>query len=676
MSALAAHTVVAVALALGGSTPSEDRLSGVWDCTAVTGNRGLTVSVDAGGRVGACRWPSPSQWDQVDSPGAIRGQGASVGWGLMWGVRAENQTTWLAGDPADGEQHYRSSISPAIHTVHRFADGASCEQDTFVLARQDILATRLRLKGFDAAPEVYWYANFSPCTRSIPGAPGGDWLLDSLNDFATFLEMDGRTVCHFRPASAGVYEHEYARELVRIRAKATAWTTFGDGVWIAERSLEPAAVHCGPDHGDKRVQAQAEAGWLALNPSASGQCASVMAIRPTPVNEGWEAVVYTAFGASRDDALDRIASVSARPFEEVLGETEKHWGERIGQAVLPPTVQADVIQRSRRALLTLMLCTGRDNPATVRAPGGRPLLACDWPRHGVWATEALARAGLANEAMHRVDLYASLVRNDPKPGKPEGSMPAAVNGDGTDSMPGLALDVEAPAWFLWSLERHVRRLDGEARTEYLARVWDAVDMAAGFLAAWTDSGSGEPLPSFDPAKLRDDRTDRLVLAVCTGMRSAVELASLAGRDRPEWRARARELEPCVRARCLDPDGSWKAAHPLMWWATRVIPHADDRWIAALDREVARLGELEGILAARSLYTIGACLEARPELTPQARTGFREALRRVMPDSVQAGGHGGIGPDALHSVLCFLAAAQYWEAETRLVELTRRKSPSD
>ena len=122
-----------------------------------------------------CRWPSPGHHDQIGTPlPREEEEEEGLSGGLMWGFRADGKTHWLAAPPFTTTQAYEHAGSLVINTIAHLPDSdAEAVQTLFVHPDLDILAMRLTLKGFPAAPEVYWYGDFSPCTRLIPQLPVG-----------------------------------------------------------------------------------------------------------------------------------------------------------------------------------------------------------------------------------------------------------------------------------------------------------------------------------------------------------------------------------------------------------------------------------------------------------------------------------------------------------------------
>ena len=647
-----------------------ETLFGPADCTAVTGNGGLTVGVNAYGRVTTCRWPSPGHHDQLGTPpppgDESEGPNGLSG-GVMWGFRVDGTTHWLAAPPFTTTQAYEHSGSLVINTTAKLPESAGqVTQTTFVHPERDILAMRLTLEGFSTPPEVYWYGDFSPCTRLVQQLPVADWAFDGLNDFAVFTDPIAKRTHHFRPALPGLYEWEFAKELTQVNAKTKAWARLGDGVWISFATADGAGtVHCGSEKGPDSLLAQANAGSLRGAGSAVGQCASLLAVTPGPSSDGTvQVTVFAAFAGSKIDADMALAQAHKSGFDQLRQETEEYWWNWLKSVTLPP-VTADFLDRGRRCLLHLAVATDRQTGGIARAPISRPPLALDWPCYGAWITHALDSAGLRDEASRHSAFYLDAVRTEAVAPSPLGSLPWACYTDGMEAAPATLVDTEGTAAVLWSIWNHSRLLPPEQQTAYLAECWDRLDLMGSFLAGRVDSRTGEPLHSFTAHRMRDSRSDELLVSLYTGLDRAVRIARLLGHARPHWETRLQQLGPLLRYRSLGPEGSWKAQQPLALWPTGIIPPRDPRWEPALEQQLERIDQIQGIEKARVLYLAALCLRENPEWFPKMRVPYIRALRSVMPEgkwTVSGIGPPEAFPDAARSALYYAAALAFCDAE--------------
>ena len=471
---------------------------------------------------------------------------------------------------------------------------------------------------------------------------------------------------HFRPVAPGLYEWEFAKELTQVDAKTKAWARLGDGVWIAfaEENGE-GTVHCGQETGAESVLAQANAGALPSVTSAVGQCASLLAVTPDPSSDGTRRVtVFAAFAGSKIDADMALTRARETGFDQLLKETEAYWWDWVNARPLPPVV-ADFLERSRRCLLHLAVATDRQTGGIARAPISRPPLFLDWPCHGAWVSHALDSAGLHDYAARHTAFYLSAVRMEATPPKPLGSLPWAGYTDGTEAAPATLVDAEGTALVLWSIWNHGRLLPPEQQTAYLGQCWDRLDRMGDFLAGWADTRTGEPLHSFTASRMRDVRSAELFEAVYLGLDKAVHIAGLLGHARPRWQTRLDQLGPLLRFHGLDPEGSWKTERPLALWPTGIIPPRDPRWERALETQLRRIDDLDGIEKARVLYLAALCLRENPQWFAKTRDPFIVALRGVMPEGKWT--VSGIAapeeyPDAVRSTLCYAAALAFCDAE--------------
>ncbi len=635
-----------------------EEVFGVSDVVAASGNGGLTACVNDHGRVSVCKWPSPGYYDQLTYRIRSRNEkfpGVPPSDGLKWGLRIGGETKWLCGEPWKSTQCYAAVDSTVIKTRLASSEaGLTATQYLFVCPDADVLVVHLVVEGLDAAPTIFWHADFSPCTRLIPEVPIGDWLLDGANDFAVFEAGNHGAICHFRPEGATHDDWARAREFAAQEAGPDAWRTFRQGVWIVYGSPdEILGFQCGLEGEDASAFKQADLGRLSGSRAAVGSCDSAIALRPAVKEGAYAATVLVAFGESYDQARERFMQAKGKGYERLKEEADGYWREWLRGTILPATDDESLTALIKRCLLVLATAMDRRSSAIVRAPLVQPPLALDWPRHGVWMTTALDLAGLHEPASRHTGFYAEGIRGSDLPGARAGSFPAAFYANGTAAIPSAVLDVEAPAWVLWSFWRHGLSLGPAARPTYFATIWDATLLSTEFLAGWSDVNTGLPLHSFDPSLVRDTRSPELLLTVSTGVASGLHIANALGQDRPGWSARANEMEALCLSTCLDRERQWTLRDPLSYWPADIIPAGDSRWDEYAEARLKALGDLRGYEAARSLCDIAMVWQNRPAklalVRPHLLAAMRHALRMEEGPSLAF-------PDALHASLAFIGAS--------------------
>jgi hypothetical protein len=372
---------------------------------AIAGNGGLTVGVDRDGRIGLCRWPSPGYYNQVRYR-TRNDHSAPPGEGLMWGLRIHDRAFWLCGEPWDTTVRYARGDGSGIEISSALPESrVSVSEHVYVHPSQDLLLLRLTVHGCRSTPTIYWYANFSPCTRLIPELPVADWALDAWNDFAVFTVDGGTTLHHFRPRQPGADTWKKAEGLVASGAGLDAWRSFEDGVWIAYTSPNSVmGFQCAVDGSETSALAQAEKGALGNQPGAAGQCHAAVALAPIADGADYVATVVVAFGKNSNEATAALAYASERGYDALVDETTRYWTQWVSAATMPQTDNAALIAACKRDLVTLALCTDRETAAVVRSPVAQPPYAMDGAEHGAWVTLAYDLAGY-HEAARRHSLF-------------------------------------------------------------------------------------------------------------------------------------------------------------------------------------------------------------------------------------------------------------------------------
>lgn len=495
------------------------------DPGTLIGNGALTAVADDFGRVTVCRWPGPAMNDQLG------------GGGLGWGIARGGKTQWFGPDFCKATP--KEPVTPPLSAVIlEFGDGSSAIQQTFTAIDRDVLVSRVTLYDFDAPPELVWRADFSPCTRILPELAGIDGLPG--HDFAAFVK-DGR-VYHFRPVRPG--RKEFAA------AAAGEMEAFQDakGVWIVCGSPQTAEVSCAPGGGEK----------------AFGDCRSLFRWRLPASGDSAVATVFAAFGATRAEAEQTLDAAMAAGANALLAQVVSYWAWFAETAASP---DGDGPNR-RNDLVTLGMAVDKATGAFSRNPAGASPAALCYTRDCAWAALALDLAGRHETASRMLGFIASAVRTEQRRGKPLGSLPLAVYGDGTEALPHLALDADAPAYALGGMWRHVTAIEDAAqRQEFIQAVWDSAALMGDFLAGWTDSRNREPLYSFDTTAWRDRLGDGRLLTTYMGVDAALRLADAAAvPEPPEWARRKVELDALIRFQLVDREAKvWKSPHILPYW---------------------------------------------------------------------------------------------------------------
>jgi hypothetical protein len=500
----------------------------------------------------------------------------------------------------------------------------------------------LLVRGTDAPPEIFWYSDFAPCTRVLPELPIADCTLSAWNDFAAFEADDGNTVCHFRPRRPGAAEWDRAEALARQAAPTAEWAAFDEGVWVAYTSPNPIrGFQCGREQDSTSAFSQADSGTLFGQAACVGQCDSAIAIEPVKTDAGYAATVFVAFGKHYAQTGEILRFATGEGYDALLERTLEHWSRWLGTAHLPATDDADVVNACKRDLLTIAQCLDGNSHAIAASPSA-PLGALDWPRHGIWTTLALDLAGYHDLAEAHALFYCGAIRTEGRRGKPYGSMPAALYGNGIEGVPHVILDAEAVAWTLATCWRHVGFLDTPHRRGFLAQIHDAATRASDFLVDWADSRTREPLPSFDPRHGRDVQSEEQLLVQHLGISSALAILTGLGELTPEdLSRRKRDLEALIIFSCVDKNGVWKSdAIPPLGRAAMDSTELPS-WDAVIERRLAAAAS-DPVTA---LCDAALAWERKPDKLASLRPLLGEVSRGDRP-----------GVDAVAAARHFIAAA--------------------
>ncbi|MEA3366040.1 MAG: hypothetical protein U9Q79_10415, partial [Candidatus Hydrogenedentes bacterium] len=510
--------------------------------------------------------------------------------------------------------------------------------------------------------KVYWFANFTPCTRLIPEAPVADNIFDYANDFAVFTPDNGRTIVHFRPLDVRGVDWDEARRLALLGGDAPEWQEFDEGVWIAQSpDKPPTAFQCGVSGTDSSAFRQVESGTLEGQTAAVGDCDSAFEFTCGPPPEGKEAdpvTVFIAFGKTYGEAIDALDYARKSGYDTLLEEATLRLTDNL-KSLGTTTNWANILFQ------VLLTCMDGETGALVRMPLANPPLHVDIPRHGVMSAYVLSLAGRHELVRKRIDFYLNALRTESSPGRPAGSIPAGLYANGEEAVPHAILDVDAVGWVLWLCRHHAENLDSSERSAFIETAWRKIELAADFLASWADPRTGLPRTAFNPQKLRDDQSPGLAIHTYMGLESALALATLKGQERPEWRKRMQEIENVIRARYIGPDGFWCIPRPELYWNISLVPDTHPRWQPTLDNLVTSLYATKPSPVVASEIVFAATVI--PGAGPTAKKRTTELLETGMFENL-------LIPPALDLNSCvpdsYMAALQYiaWEkSQVRLPE---------
>ena len=505
------------------------------DPGTLIGNGRLTAVADGFGAVSVCRWPGPAMNNQLGSGG------------LRWGIAEGAKISWLGGDKSQSAPPMPWTPGIAIASL-ALPNGATAVTQTFVPPEDDVLVSHITLVNLKQPPDLVWYADFSPSSILLPELAAIRNLAP--RDFAAYVKEN--RVYHFRPKGPGSKEWN--------AAASADWEAFAEseGVWVVMASPQAVRASCGLAGGEKSAASR-------VADSAAGDCDSALFLRPRPAAGGYAAAVFAAFGPTRaqaEAALDRIMQTD---LDALFAQPTGFWALF---AEPPVPLGAPSYTRIQKDLAILGMAIDRPTGAFTRDPAGTGCSALCYTRDCAWASMALDLAGREQEAGKVLAFVASTVRTEQRRGKPMGSLPIAVYGDGTEALPHLVLDADAPAYALGAMWKHAVAIKDDARRlQFLESVWPSAALMADFLAGWTDSRNREPLYSFDCRQGRDRQGPDRLLTTYMGVDAALRLARASSRPEPdEWARRKVELDPLIRFRLVDRQTtSWKAGPILPYW---------------------------------------------------------------------------------------------------------------
>lgn len=624
---------VAVIGSSGAEAPvTAESLFGPSDLAAIVGNGQLTVGVNRSGRITSCRWPGPGFYENISYATQSRSEpllGVESWHGASWALKLGDQLIWMHDDRWSHDMI--ANGSEGLIEIESKLDGQDVRaRQQFAVAEDgNAFVARITVSGtFDAPPNAFWYANFTPSTRIIPRIPIATHDRD---DFAAFVDPIADAICHFRPTDPPSHVWRAARDMADHGINPLQWGSFPDGTYIICGSRQTkVGVTVGPDQGPTSVASQVSAGTLSPTIAIVGQTASACAIELSPLRDGYTAAMFTAFGPTYNEAGKRYYTAS----EKDISTASESPNENL----------SDAEWIMHRAMATIRTCTDTATGSVVRAPTNTPPLAIDWPRYGVWIARAHNAAGDHEGERRLLSFYANHVRTKSDGNLPHGSIPAALYTNGIEAVPEAIIDAAAAGRVLWAIEHHGSLLELDLRRAFYTDLWEEVSAIADFLVQWREPGGTAPLYTFDYESMRDRRTTELYVTSYLGVRAANTIANAITQSRPNWSQAAAELRDALQLHAFLPNGEMAIANPGMLYDTGIIPAADlFDWPSAIR---GMLRDTGGRLDTETLDHLAKLVLSARDLPEDLHTEITSRLRRQLTHAT---------PDAADAAFAYLIA---------------------
>jgi GH15 family glucan-1,4-alpha-glucosidase len=312
-------------------------------------------------------------------------------------------------------------------------------------------------------------------------------------------------------------------------------------------------------HGTEGTWRDAEDGQLGKNPIAQGSIDSTVALHVTL--EG-KATAYYWIGAGRElEAVQKLNdTVRELGPETILRRVRAYWRQFVAHDHPHPGLPEDIRAFYRRCLLIMR--TQIDNRGAILAANDSDSLGYSrdsysylWPRDGALVAEALDLAGYHDISERFFSFSSSLLTEGGyflHKYNPDGSVGSSWHQwIGSDGMPQLPIQEDETALVLFALWEHFaacRDIDF-IRTLYRP----LIEKAGDFLAAFRDTQTGLPHPTWDLWEERRGVWLFTVAATWAGLQAAARFAEIFGdTERADrYRAAAEEIKAAADERLYD-----------------------------------------------------------------------------------------------------------------------------
>jgi hypothetical protein len=607
---------------------------GPTDISAVTGNRRLSVGLNADATVTVLKWPSPSYYDQIkyrtddrSEPllGALPNEGAFIGIARRSG-NAEWKFSWLR--EWSSTQRFADDDTDEVVTSFTDArDGLTVTLRDVVAHERDAMVRNITVTRTADSPirdvRVIAFTNFNPVYSKSAQQPYQDWCSEERNDDGGTYNEDADAVVFAR---SGVDESTGRSSGAAL---TMGFTGRSDGHQVGLDNYQTG----GP--GGTSAYDDAADGELTGAGLAAGQSDAALAddLDLTSARSASTTVVIAA-GATTAQALERLDA--QRGAASGAAASKRQWWRRwLARTVIPRNAPAPVTRLAKRALISMRQAAD-PRGLIVASIATQPPEGLDWIRNGAYINRALDVAGhremVTPHNIRYAELQATTV-DKPTGGEatPSGNWSQNYYADGVVGGP-IPYSIDQTGLGIWTLWDHYRFIKSES---YLFSVYEEIQLAAQYL---TDVCRDPATGLHCVAPEGDNASPRQTLRGAQAVWLGLDAAARAARTRAKLRADGRQIA-LANAR------KWSARRDEVAEGIQDLFYDPDCRCYTEDHEVG------GAL----LWPVGFLKPGTPRANTQARVNQRAVTRAISGD-VDRGGR---------EAMALLGNAHVWAGTPRI-----------
>ena len=622
---------------------------GSTNINGLAGNGRLTAGFSRQGELTVLRWPDPTMNDHLyyvtsiaENARSLPHFGAADNHGSFAGIfyqkkNGDSGLTWFRDPDWEQSQSYLSPdsailVTRASHSSLKFL----AEQEAFIPPEKDVLVQHFKIQIRSGSPVTHikfiFFINPAPCLRRIAGAPIVDYREDDQNNFALFYSSDRDALVSFLPWSAepppgrSDLRPDYLSSALALFSPlgdnpeqsavddyvARLDDIFGPGVYFAAGADLSASGHqvgkmdqTSPPKADAFLDSTdgSLAGLSFSTGSADGALLFDLALDS---QDTAEITVFLGAGenlSGREGAGEQLTQARQSGYTSLKAETEDWWKAWIGQARLPRTDDAGILETSKRALITIRESTAKESGAIVASISAQPPYHLDWPRDGAFINYALDQAGYHEMVTEHNRFYARVQRrSDTSMGAnfiPRGSFEMNYYSDGMTGGIPCPFEIDQAGLAVWSMWDHYLHLPETEAGTYLSEIYPSIRLAAeSVFVNCRDSANGLQCPANEDDNPAFTQGLQGAVTVYLGLESAVSAAGKAGEDPAvisRWSGRADELRDAIIRNFYNPQTGFTGPRDVRAWVIWPVEFwpADDIRMTALGDQL--FSEIEPIL---------------------------------------------------------------------------------
>jgi hypothetical protein len=570
--------------------PIMESLFGPTSTNACAGNNRLTAGISKYGELVNLKWPCSNFYDHLNY---------KTLYPVPWGTRVEDYNRHLNADEKQGsyaalqysinskiivsqirsadweiKQTYLNDNAPvAVTTFENKNIGIKITNTDLVSMDKDVLFRNYTIEKINEAGisniKLLYIANMAPCNYKPDFNPGGDWAKDEENGFANVYDAANDYFISFNPNKAVRDKNKLPKSDTSV-AEIYNFINGIDNLFPAVagvNNIDVQDIYCiiGSSNKMTAKTIYEDKGRKTAMPDLSKPNNIIFAKQPAMLissydidfanNQTTTIDIIFSFGNSLKKAAADFNEAKNTGYKNSLIATVAYWDKKINAANLPKVEDEQMTRTLKRVLINILISTNADGGGIGSSVSAtQPPYTMLWIRDAAIMSFVLDAAGYTEEAEKNNLFFTTVQRkkNNELCKNPlnfecyKGTWFQCYYADGR---PGWMYDfeIDETGWGAWMFYVHSQFLKGDAKTNYLQKVFPSIELAADFLVDFKDPFSKLQRRAREDDVMWQDQSIYGAASVLLGLKAAVSAARLLNKTQQQikWQKRADELEKAI-----------------------------------------------------------------------------------------------------------------------------------